>query len=191
MKRINCNNWVVIQLPSRGINEPNRNASIGTGYTVLDGSHNAENQNTEQDKTTKNRKNQHAKQQTKHTKRKNGPNSEKTGIRTGFTVLGGSHSAENQETKKRQEATTEKANKPNDKQNPQRAKQTLWKVPAQLKKGDGLCITMESAVWRATLKQKFNKEKDIAMLNERHVTEPTKLWAETRAPSKSQRTSWK
>ena len=71
MKRINCNNWVVIQLPSRGINEPNRNASIGTGYTVLDGSHNAENQNTEQDKTTKNRK-KHAKQQTKHTKRKTG-----------------------------------------------------------------------------------------------------------------------
>ena len=58
-------------MPSRRINEPNRNAGIGTGYTVLDGSHNAENQNTEQDKKQKQKK-QHAKQQTKHTKRKTG-----------------------------------------------------------------------------------------------------------------------
>ena len=43
-------------MPSRRINEPNRNAGIGTGYTVLDGSHNAENQNTEQDKKHKQKK---------------------------------------------------------------------------------------------------------------------------------------
>jgi hypothetical protein len=61
----------------------------------------------------------------KPTRRIHGPNSEKAGIRTGFTVLDGSHSAEKQDTKRRQEATTEKANKPNNKQNPQSAKQAL------------------------------------------------------------------
>jgi len=43
-------------MPSRRINEPNRNAGIRTGYTVLGGSHNAENQTTEQDKKQKQKK---------------------------------------------------------------------------------------------------------------------------------------
>ena len=51
-----------------------------------------------------------------------------------------------QDTKERQEATTEKANKPNNKQNPQSAKQALWKGPAKLKKSDDLCITVENFI---------------------------------------------
>ena len=43
----------MIQLPTRHISEPNRSAGIGTGYTVLGGSHHAENQITEQNKTEK------------------------------------------------------------------------------------------------------------------------------------------
>ena len=64
----------------------------------------------------------------------------KAGVRTGYTVLDGSHNAEKQDTK-RQKAKTEKANKPNNKQNPQSAKQALWTGPAQSEKSDGLCIT--------------------------------------------------
>ena len=93
-------------MPSRRINEPNRNAGIGTGYTVLDGSHNAENQNTEQDKKQKQKKN----------------------------------------------------NTPNNKQNTQNAKPALWTGPAQSEKSDVLCIIAESSVWREINNQKHSKE---------------------------------
>jgi hypothetical protein len=55
----------VLQQPSRRVSEPNRSAGIRTGYTVLEGSHNAvtktQNQTTTKQKQNPNKK-QHAKQ---------------------------------------------------------------------------------------------------------------------------------
>ena len=71
---INCNNWVVLQQPSRRISKPNRSAGIRTDYIILEGSRNAvtktQNQIITKQKQNPNKK-QHAKQQKKNTKRKN------------------------------------------------------------------------------------------------------------------------
>ena len=90
----------------------------------------------------------------KSQQRIHGPNSEKAGIRTGFTVLDGvTVPKTGHKTKKRSSSRKSKQTKQQTK--PTSAKQALWKGPAQ--KRDGLCIT-ESAVWRETLK-KFNEGK--------------------------------
>lgn len=63
---------VMVQQPTRRISELNRSADIGTGYTILDGSHNAEN-HTQQNKAKQPKtEKQHTQQKTKHTKRKTG-----------------------------------------------------------------------------------------------------------------------
>ena len=65
---INCNNWVVLQQPSRRISKPNRSAGIRTDYIILEGSRNAvtktQNQIITKQKQNPNKK-QHAKQQKK------------------------------------------------------------------------------------------------------------------------------
>ena len=55
IKRTKCNNWVVIQLPSRRISEP-KPLCWQTGYTVLDGSHNAVTKTKNQTKQRKTQK---------------------------------------------------------------------------------------------------------------------------------------